>query len=88
MRTPPTALRQLMQVARTSTAGSAPCAVVAVGAWQGGRWPGASAAARAIEVLLLVRIEGQFARRRIVVWWSRSERGMCSFGRAMAERRR
>ena len=58
MRTPPTALRQLMQVARTSTAGSAPCAVVAVGAWQGGRWPGASAAARAIEVLLLVRIEG------------------------------
>jgi hypothetical protein len=22
------------------------------------------------------------------LWWSRSERGMCSFGRAMAERRR
>lgn len=79
MRTPPTALRQLMQVARTSTAGSAPCAVVAVGAWQGGRWPGASAAARAIEVLLLVRIEGQFARRRIVAW-SRSERGSAPSG--------
>jgi hypothetical protein len=54
-----------MQVARTSTAGGAPCAVVAVGAWQGGRWPGASAAARAIVSKFFTRrtrIEGQFAR--------------------------
>lgn len=89
MRTPPTALRQLMQVARTSTAGSAPCAVVAVGAWQGGRWPGASAAARAIEVLLLVRIEGQFARRRIVAVVPKRTRHVllrASHGRAQALR--